>query len=129
MWSPTKIVLDGKSLLKTKKDTANFRSLGIFESHYLVIISQDSLVIKNRRQRIGAKYKIQRGQNGNHLIYLASDEKELNGAFQLTIDTVVTSSTFYEVYLDIVANSTQIALKKGVHVAPWKPRPPQRGRP
>lgn len=122
-------MLDGKSLLKTKKDTANFRSLGILESHYQVKISRDSVVIEKGKQRIGAKYKIQRGQNGNHLIYFASDEKELNGPFQLTIDTVVTRSTFYEVYLDIVAHSTQIVLKKGVHVPPWKPRAPQKGRP
>lgn len=115
--------------METKKDIAYSHSLEIFKSKYLVKISRDSLIIEKGKHKIGAKYKIQQGQNGNHLIYFTSDEKALNGEFQLNIDTVVTSDTFYKMYLDIVANYTQIAVEKDVHVEPWKPRPIQKGKP
>ena len=128
-WTVSKILLDGKSLTDSKKDTLTYHSLELFKPKYNVQIHGDSLIIKKGKHKIGAKYKIQQGQNGNHLIYFASNEKALNGEFQLNIDTVVTSDTFYKVYLDIVANSTQIAVEKDVHVEPWKPRPIQKGRP
>ncbi len=128
-WSVSKIVLDGKSLISSKKDTLFYHSLELFKPKYNVQIHRDSLIIKKGEHKIGAKYTIQQGKNGDHLIYFASNEKALNGAFQLTFDTLVTSASFYNVYVDIVSNSTQLSIQKEVYVKPWKPRPIQRGKP
>jgi hypothetical protein len=128
-WSVSTIVLDGKSLTDTKNDTVFHRSLEFFKPKHIAQISRDSLFIQNGGHKIAAKYKIQQGTNGNHLIYFVSNEKALNGAFQITFDTLVTSQSFYNVYVDIVSNSTQLSLQKEVYVKPWKPRPIQRGKP
>jgi len=128
-WSVSKILLDGKSLIDSKKDTLFYHSLELFKPKYVAHIDGDSLIIKKGEHKIGTKYIIQQGKNGNHLINLTSNEQTLNGTFQITFDTLVTSASFYNVYVDIVSNSTQLSLQKEVYVKPWKPRPIERGKP
>lgn len=123
-WIPEKIILNDEILFPTKIDSL---LRGSTTSNIIISEWTDSLYIVSGKEKIASRFKIQKNKNGNHLIQLSSEEKALNGIFNLKVDTLFHDSVTYEIKVEIQSNSNLLKFKKILHIKPWKPEYPRRG--
>jgi len=123
-WEPEKIVLNNEILFPTKIDSI---FIGIHSSNIIISEWKDSLYILNGKESIASRFEIKKNKNGNHLIYLASKEKSLNGIFSLNVDTLFHDAVTYEIKVKIESESNLLQFKKTLQIKPWEPWYPRRG--
>ena len=123
-WIPEKIVLNDEILFPDKIDSL---FIGITTTEVIIDEWKDSLYINDGNRKISSHFKIQKKNNGNHLIHLSSKEKSLNGPLNLKVDTLFLDDVTYKIRVEIQSKSNLLKLKKTVHIKPWKPEYPRKG--
>ncbi|KAF2328559.1 hypothetical protein [Flavobacterium daemonense] len=123
VWTPTKIVIDGKNFM-----TDNV--LNDFEGANQIIINNwsNSIDISTFDIDTSAQFSIEKDNKDNTEIILTSKEKALNGDFEMKIDTIDLGPQEYLVKVELHSKKNYINFQKRVIVPPWKPEPPRRGQ-
>lgn len=122
-WKTKKIVLDGK---KIYPDTlAKFFH---FAPEILIKGMTKSISIPIGSNNIIAKLYYIEKINGIYKMRLSSNEKSLNGNFDMLVDTLDIKPQSYRVEVKLIANKTLIQFQKHIFLKPWKPEFPRRGQ-
>ncbi|MVO09381.1 hypothetical protein GOQ30_09445 [Flavobacterium sp. TP390] len=124
-WDLDELVLQGEKIYSAKKENQLFP-----KEYNKVYVNEwkDSLHIESvLNKEITATYKTKRGNKGNHMIYLISDEKALNGDFSLHVDTIFYDKVRFQIKFSIQSEATILKFSRNVLTTPWKPQYPFRG--
>jgi hypothetical protein len=121
-WTIDTIVLNGKKTLPTEGS----KNTRVVFTHVTINSWSKTLVIHNRNQEIPVRFTY---LDDRYTIQLNSREKAFNGLFRLELDTLSQSENFFDVFLKINSEQTQIALKRTVYIPPFKPQKIRRGMP
>lgn len=123
-WDPEEIVLNNKKVFPKGIVDSLFKDF----SREQISINEWTDSIYLHQEKISAKYSI-REENNKKLITLSSNEKALNGDFELKVDTIYFDDKSYQIKVEILSESTYLKFYKNLHILPWKPQIPRKGLP
>ncbi|WP_268847017.1 hypothetical protein [Flavobacterium aestivum] len=122
-WKTKEIVLNGK---KIYPDTlSNFIDFG---PEIIINGWTKSISIPIYRNNLPVSIQYSEKIKEHYTVKLFSNEKSLNGNFDLIIDTLDTGPQSYIVDVKLKSNKTLIHFQKQVIIPPWKPEFPKRGQ-
>ncbi|MBL7887856.1 MAG: hypothetical protein JNJ52_14000 [Flavobacterium sp.] len=122
-WIAKKIVLDGVQIYPTKVNEYLKVEQEINISNW-----DNKIYIPLLQKNINASYEIVKNTNNDYLVHLTSEEKSLNGNFQIAIDTVHLGPLTFQVNAKLKSGKTHLYFQKTIHLKPWKPEFPRRGQ-
>lgn len=122
-WNIKKIVLDGEQIFPSELD-----KYLKFEQPLVINEWSNSIQIPVMNKDIPVNYEIKKKSDNTFKIILSSDEKALNGDFDIELDTTIFGPRNYKVFLKIGSDKTIFQLEKDVYIIPKKPEFPRKGQ-
>jgi len=129
-WKTRKIVLDGKRIYPdTLVKAINIGSFKNIDSGIKIDNLSQKILISVNGKTTEAHLQYIESQNQNHQVRLSSNEKSLNGIFDVTIEKSNITANSYIVDVELKSHQTLICFQKQVVIPPLKSGSGQRGRP
>lgn len=135
-WTGKEIVLNGKKINTSPQQNSMVHFIYEDDTGPYIKINDwsDSLYILGHSYKIKAKIKLDYNKHGKSYLMMSSNEKALNGRFELKIDTVYIypndPGRRYTVYVELLSGTTHLNLQREVYPPPTQKFSfPQKGRP
>lgn len=120
-WIAKEITLNGKCSYKIDSNAPYLPEPTITANNWT-----DSIFFPHGDRKIGAKFQIIKNSTK---IVMSSRNQDLNGTFNLHVDTLFLNPKEYKIVVQIDAKGTLINFYREVVIKPLKPYAIQRGRP